>query len=99
MVRNNVVNKEFSKLRHSVAGRSMSGMEKKVYSGSVGKHGSPLHTTTPKLQLICRTTIIQNCQKWKSYNYGIKKKQNKNIETGRRGGDVEQASPMLMCDR
>ena len=30
---------------------------------SIGKHGSPLHTNTSKLQLNYRATIIQNHQK------------------------------------
>ena len=35
--------------------------------GGAGRHGSPLHTTTSKLQLKYRTFITQNCQKlsWK----------------------------------
>ena len=31
--------------------------------GGIGRHGSPPHTTTSKLQLKYRTTITQNCQK------------------------------------
>ena len=31
--------------------------------GDIGRHGSPLHTTTSKLQLKYRTIITQECQK------------------------------------
>ena len=31
--------------------------------GGIGRRGLPLHTTTSKLQLKCRTTITQNHQK------------------------------------
>ena len=49
-----------------------------VDNGGISKHGLPPHTTTSKLQLNYRTTIIQLFRttrygaEWKSYNYGIK---------------------------
>ena len=58
--------------------------------GSKGRHGSPLHTTTSKLQLKYRTTItVINRVEWKFDNYGIK--ETESIETGRRGADAEWA--------
>ena len=65
-----------------------------VQDGGIGKHGSPLHTSTSKLQLKYRTTslrTISNWVEWKSDNYEIK--ETTSIQTGRRDGDAEQADP------
>ena len=69
-----------------------------VQDGGIGKHGSPLHTSTSKLQLKYRTTslrTIRNQAEWKSDNYGIK--ETTSIETGRRGADVEWARFSPTC--
>ena len=54
--------------------------------GSIGRHGSPLHTTTSE------TT---NQVEWKSDKYGIK--ETTSIQTGRRGTDVEWAGLLNTC--
>ena len=71
----------------------------------MGRHGSPLHTTTSKLQLKYRTTItqehqrwnwmevwqLQNWVEWKSNNDGIEGATS--IYTGRRSTDAERTGP------
>ena len=62
--------------------------------GATGRHGSPICTTTSKLQLKYRTTTlrtIRNQVEWKSGNYGIK--ETTSIQTGRRGTDMKQLVP------
>ena len=53
----------------------MSHIETSGQDVSVGRNGTPLCTTTSKLQLKCTTTklrTIRNGIEWKSDNYGIK---------------------------
>ena len=61
--------------------------------GSIGRHGSPLSTTTSKLQLKYRTTISQKQVEWKSDNY--RSKETTTIQTGRRGTDMEYVDPLI----
>ena len=57
-------------------------------NGSKGRHGSPIGTTTSKLQLKYRTIITAiNRVEWKFDNHGIK--ETESIETGRKGADAE----------
>ena len=62
-------------------------LETSMQDGDVGRHGSPLHTTTSKLLL----RNIRNRMEWKSDNYRIE--ETTSIQTGRRHADAEQAGP------
>ena len=57
--------------------------------GDIGKQGLPPHTTTSKLQLKYRTSLItvRNQVEWKSNNY--RTKETTSIPTGRQGRDNE----------
>ena len=53
--------------------------------GAIGKHSSPPHITTSKLQLNYRTTVIRIIRNWaecKSYNYRIKEETTSCLEGG-----------------
>ena len=67
--------------------------------GGVGKHGSPPHTTTSKLQLNYKTAITQNHQKasWRKSNKYRIKEETTYIQTRKRNKDAEQAGSKRMC--
>ena len=66
--------------------------------GDIGRHGSPLHKTTSKLQLKYRTNIttVRYPVERKS-NYGIK--ETTSIQTVKKDEPGERAGPTSMCGR
>ena len=65
--------------------------------GDVGRHGSPLCTTTSKSQLKSSTPSLRNVRnqvEWKADNYRIE--ETTSIQNGRRGTDMARAGPTPM---
>ena len=74
------------------------GLETSSQDGSIGGHGSPLHTTTSKLQLKLQQPslrTIRNEVKQEPQNYRIK--EITSIQIGRRDADVKWAIPTTTC--
>ena len=66
--------------------------------GSIGRHGSLLHSTTSQLQGNIEQPplrTIRNRVEWKPDNY--RTKETTSTQTGGRGADAEQAGPTPTC--